>query len=60
MDYQVIQRIIMKLLKLVLFVVIFLSSGAIGGCLEELHGTVDIEAINYSLYGPRGHDTTNE
>ncbi len=47
----------MRLLKLVLFVVIFLSIVAIGGCLKELRGTVDIEAINYSLYGPRGHET---
>jgi hypothetical protein len=50
----------MKLLKLVLFVVIFLSIIAIGGCLEELRGTADIDEINYSLYGPRGHDTANE
>jgi hypothetical protein len=45
----------MKLQKLFLFVVIFLSIIAISGCLEELRGTVDIEKINYSLYGPLGY-----
>jgi len=46
----------MKLLKLVLYVVIFLSIVAISGCLEELRGTVDMEEINYSLYGPGRQD----
>ena len=54
------RSIIMKLLKLVLFVVIFLSVVAIGGCLEELRGTVDIDEINYSLYGPLGYDMNEE
>ncbi len=45
----------MKLLKLVLFVLIFLSIFAISGCLEELRGTVAMEEINYSLYGPLGY-----
>ena len=49
----------MKLLRQALFVVILLFVGTICGCLEERRGTVDIEAINYSLYGPRGHDIAN-
>jgi hypothetical protein len=50
----------MKLQKLLLFVVIFLSVVAISGCLEELRGTVNMEEINYALFGPGGRDYTSE
>ena len=39
----------MKLLKLVLFMVLLLFVGTIGGCLEEYQGTVDTKSIDYSL-----------
>lgn len=50
----------MKLQKLVLFVLIFLFIVAISGCLEELRGTVNMDEINYSLFGPGGRDYMSE
>ena len=50
----------MKLLKLFLFIVIFLSIVAISGCLEGLRGTVNMEEINSSLFGPGEIDIPNE
>lgn len=49
----------MKLLQRVLFVVILLFVGTICGCLEQRYTTAEMEAIDYSSYGPRGHDIAN-
>ncbi len=54
------KKITMKLLKLLLFITLFLFTMTIAGCLEERRGTVDLAEINYSLYGPFEMDVANQ
>lgn len=54
------KKVITKLLKLVLFITLFLITVTIAGCMEERRGTVDLAKINYSLYGPFEMDIANQ
>ncbi len=54
------KKVITKILKLVLFITLFLITVTIAGCMEEQRGTVDLAKINYSLYGPFEMDIANQ
>jgi hypothetical protein len=55
------RRIKMKALRMIMIIAVMLFIVAtISGCLEENRGQVNLQEINYSLYGPHETDISME
>jgi hypothetical protein len=51
----------MKMLRLIMIVAVLLMVVAVtSGCTEQIRGQVNINEINYALYGPHETDTSME
>jgi len=51
----------MKALRLIMIVAVMLFVVATTtGCMENMRGQVDMDEINYALYGPHGTDLSME
>lgn len=50
----------MKMLKVLLFIMLITFIGALAGCQNQRRSIAEMEAIDYSLYGPYEMDITNQ